>query len=237
MPKGLGRGFAFCGEPLRTRSTMPVEPPRKRTVAFFDGQNLFYSAKNAFGYKWANYDPIKLSQSLCGSYGWTLTQTRFYTGIHTPQRDSFLHGFWKNKLAVLGRQRDVHIFSRPLRYRQKTIELQDGSIQTFETAEEKGVDVRIALDLIRLAMRDQYDVALVFSQDQDLSEAAQEVRDISMEQCRWIKVASAFPVSGKTNNARGINNTDWIRIDRLLYDSCIDNRDYRPKPTGGVNIP
>jgi uncharacterized LabA/DUF88 family protein len=42
------------------------------------------------------------------------------------------------------------------------------------TAEEKGIDVRIAIDVIRLAHRNAYDVALLFSQDQDLSELCVE---------------------------------------------------------------
>jgi hypothetical protein len=29
---------------------------------------------------------------------------------------------------------------------------------------------------------------------------------------------------------RGIDRTDWIRIDRATYDSCLDRMDYRPKP-------
>jgi len=33
------------------------------------------------------------------------------------------------------------------------------------------------------------------------------------------------------SNKRGINHTDWIRIDRATYDACLDSRDYRPKPT------
>ncbi|MCY2953680.1 MAG: NYN domain-containing protein [Planctomycetota bacterium] len=214
---------------------MPTEPPVKRAVAFFDGQSLFHCAKGAFGYTWANYDPVKLATAICVQQAWKLAQTRFYTGIHTPQGNAYLHGLWKNKLSVLGRQPNIHIFSRPLRYRQKTVELPDGSIHTFDTAEEKGVDVRLALDLIRLAMRAQYDVALVFSQDQDLSEAADEVRAISMEQRRWIKIASAFPVGAAGGNAHGINKTDWIPIDKALYETCIDHRDYRPKPTGGAH--
>lgn len=47
---------------------MPAEPPVKRAIAFFDGQNLFYAAKYAFGYSWPNYDPILLTlpkQSAC----------------------------------------------------------------------------------------------------------------------------------------------------------------------------
>ena len=31
---------------------MPAEPPVKRTIAFFDGQNLFHAAKDAFGHVW-----------------------------------------------------------------------------------------------------------------------------------------------------------------------------------------
>ena len=75
----------------------------------------------------------------------------------------------------------------------------------------------------------QYDVALIFSQDQDLSEVADEVRSISVSQNRWIKVACAFPVSPAVSNPRGINRTDWVPIDRATYDACLDPNDYRPK--------
>ena len=92
--------------------------------------------------------------------------------------------------------------------------------------------MRIALDVIRLAHRRDYDVALVMSQDQDLSEVADEIRRIAREQQRWIKIASAFPHSPASRNPRGINKTDWIRIDRALYDRCLDPRDCRPKPKG-----
>ena len=98
-------------------------------------------------------------------------------------------------------------------------------------SEEKGIDVRIALDVVRMAHRQEYDVALVFSQDQDLSEVAEEVRTIAREQDRWLKIASAFPQSPASRNRRGINKTDWIPIDRATYDSCLDPRDYRPPKT------
>jgi hypothetical protein len=75
-------------------------------------------------------------------------------------------------------------------------------------------------------------VALIFSQDQDLSEVAQEIRQIAEEQARWIKVASAFPSSPALGNRRGIDKTDWIRIDRTTYDACLDRRDYRSKLSG-----
>ncbi|MFW6158976.1 MAG: hypothetical protein ACOC8E_06420, partial [Planctomycetota bacterium] len=93
---------------------------------------------------------------------------------------------------------------------------------------------RIALDIVRMARQNSYDVALVFSQDQDLSEVADEVRRISEEQDRWIKVACAYPFSPTYDNRRGINRTDWIKIDRATYDKCLDPNDYRPKTERGT---
>lgn len=88
-----------------------------------------------------------------------------------------------------------------------------------------------AFEVVRLARERQYDVALLFSQDQDLSEVADEVRVISREQGRWIKIACAFPLSPASRNRRGVNKTDWIRLDRAMYDTCLDPNDYRLKPT------
>jgi len=206
---------------------MPVEPQTKRTVAFFDGQNLFYAAREAFTYDYPNYDPAALAKAVCVPRGWLLRQIRFYTGVHTVDGNLFWHSYWTNKLAVMG-SRGVKVITRPLRYRNRTIELPGGKEFSFPTAEEKGIDVRIALDLIRGAYHGEFDVALVFSQDQDLAEVAQEIRVISREQDRWIKLACAYPASPAYGNRRGINNTDWIPLDRNLYDSCLDLRDYRP---------
>lgn len=204
------------------------EPAVKRAVAFIDGQNLFHSARSAFGYTYPNYDVAALSGAVCANRGWQLAQVRFYTGVPDSGDDARWSAFWAAKLLHMSR-RDIFTFTRALRYRNQVVNLPDGSQHAFLAAEEKGIDVRIAIDVIRMAHRCEYDVAVIFSQDQDLSEVAAEVRVISEEQNRWIKVASAFPVSPAARNKRGINSTDWVQIDRALYDACVDPRDYRPK--------
>jgi uncharacterized LabA/DUF88 family protein len=55
------------------------------------------------------------------------------------------------------------------------VKLPDGSMHSVRSGEEKGIDVRLALDIIRMAHRAEYDVGLVLSQDQDLSEAAEDL--------------------------------------------------------------
>jgi len=157
-----------------------------------------------------------------------LAQARFYTGVPDAHDNASWHYFWSAKLAVMG-TRNIYSFTRPLRYRNQTIKLPDGSEQTFLVGAEKGIDVRLALDIVRLGLEGAYDVALIFSQDQDLSEAADELRALSIKENRWIKTACAFPVSPTMGNKRGINKTDWIRIERRQYDACLDPNDYRCK--------
>jgi uncharacterized LabA/DUF88 family protein len=208
---------------------MPAEPAVKRTIAFVDGQNLFHNSRNAFGYTYPNYDVQKLAQAVCASRGWTLERVQFYTGVPSPTDNAFWNGFWSNKLAMMGR-RGVVVFSRSLVYRNKSVQVPGFGTHTFLAGEEKGIDVRLALDALDAAHRSQFDVALIFSQDQDLSELGSLIRQVASFQNRWIKIASAFPDSPAAANRRGINRTDWCPIDRSTYDGCIDPRDYRPKP-------
>jgi len=207
---------------------MPAEPAVKRTLAYFDGQNLFYAAKHAFGYAWPNYNPRLLAEAVCSAQGWQLHGTRFYTGYPNLYDDPFWNHFWTAKLAQMGRE-GIWTYSRHLKYRNQTVAFPDGSSTSILVGSEKGIDVRLALDVVAAARDNTCDVAMIFSQDQDLSEVADETRTISVQQNRWFKTACTFPVSPTYTNSRGINKTEWIRIDRTVYDSCLDTRDYRPK--------
>ena len=211
---------------------MPDEPTTKRTYAFFDGQALYHAAKEAFGYRYPNYAPSVLAKTICSEKGWQLDQIYFYPGVPAISDNPFWNHFWTAKMAVMG-TRGVHTFSRELRYRNQRVILPDGSESTILVGQEKGIDIRIALDVVRLAREKCFDVAIIFSQDQDLSEMAQEIKQISIEQSRWIKIASAYPVSPASRNTRGINNTDWIPIGRKTYDAGIDPNDNRPKKSKG----
>jgi uncharacterized LabA/DUF88 family protein len=202
LPQGSGRVIFL-------QVIMVVEPTHKRTVAFIDGQNLFHAVKMAFRYYYPNYDVNALARAVCKQKGWDLVKVRFYTGIPNQTEDPYWHHFWRYKLRVMGGEQKIHIYSRVIKH-----------------GKEKGIDLRIALDVVRMAYRGEYDVALIFSQDQDFSEVAEEIRVIAKEQDRWIKVASAFP---DAPDVIGIAKTDWIKIDKATYDSCIDRRDYRPK--------
>jgi uncharacterized LabA/DUF88 family protein len=203
------------------------EPAVKRAVGFIDGQNLYHHAKAAFGYSHPNYDPVRLLEAVSEQLGFRAAGVRFYTGLPSPAHDPMWSGYWSNRLLALSRA-GVLTISRPLRYYGETLKDPDGTKKNAMTAVEKGIDVRIALDVIRLTLAKQLDVAILFSQDQDLAEVVQDVREIARTQNRWVKVVSAFPDSPTASANRGIANTDWFRMKRAFYDRCLDQRDYRP---------
>ena len=202
------------------------EPETKRAVSFFDGQNLFRRAKAAFGHYHPNYDPAKLSHAVCAARGWESCGVRFYTGVPSERRNPMWYWYWERRFLGM-RRIGIEVIARPLRYSVETVSLPDGGTREIVTAQEKGIDLRIGLDVVRMARLGQLDVAVIFSQDQDLAELAEEVREIACSEDRWLKVVSAFPVSTAVPRARGINKTDWFRMDRAFYDACLDPMDYR----------
>ena len=206
---------------------MPEEPTGKRAVSFFDGQNLFRHAKDAFGHHHPNYDPVKLAAAVCAANGWIPAGVRFYTGVPDADRSPMWHGYWTRRLTAM-RRAGVNVTVRRLRHRVERVRLPDGTACAVPVQREKGIDLRIGLDVVRLARNGDLDVAVVFSQDQDLAEVAREVRDIARSQGRWLKIVSAFPHGEGATSARGIDRTDWFRMDRAFYDACLDPRDYRP---------
>jgi len=122
-------------------------------------------------------------------------------------------------------ERDLHLHP-PLRYRNKTIGLPDGTAKTVLVEIEKGIDVRLALDSTRLALLGECNVIVFCSQDQDLSEAAREIIELSRREKLSIELYSAFPHSPTSQNRYGIRDTQSIRIDRATYDRCLDPRNY-----------
>lgn len=196
-------------------------------MAFFDCQNLYQHAKDAFGHHHPNFDPIKLHAAVCELNGWVPNLVKFYTGIPSHAESPMWSSYWSNRILAMKRA-GVIVTTRPLRYRKKSAFNEVGELEEFIVAQEKGVDVRLALDVVKAARTKQFDAAVIYSQDQDLCEVVEEVREIAREQGRELKLASAFPSGPHATSRRGIDKTDWVRLEQDLYDTCLDPHDYRP---------
>lgn len=192
-----------------------------RTIVFIDGQNLYHLAKNAWPahagpginpYWYPSYDVKKLANTLVSKIpDRTLAQVRFYSGVPDATTNQFWHTFWSNKLRYLSNN-GVYTYR--------------GRVSA--NGNEKGVDVSLAIDLIRLTYEQTYEVALIVSQDRDFGPAVRLAKLIAKEQNRTLSFESWFPYEPGIGSARGIPGTTWSHIDKVTYDSCIDHRDYRP---------
>ena len=192
-----------------------------RTIVFFDGQNLFHSAKNTWGpsqptssspYYWASYDVQKLAQHLVFlTPGQTLEEIYFYTGVPSRNMNPDLYWFWTNKLNHL-KKNGIHVYR--------------GRISNNQ---EKGVDVSIAIDLIQATYEKRYEVAIIVSKDSDFGPAVALAKVIAKSQGRNLAFQSAFPVAPNTpkKKPRGISGTTWVPIDQSGYDACRDSNEYR----------
>jgi hypothetical protein len=93
----------------------------------------------------------------------------------------------------------------------------------------------MALDVIELALDGTFDVAVLFCRDQDLSEVVPSLDRLSKRQHRPIRVASAFP-EHQSGNFRGIYGTQWLHIDKAIYEACLPQSGYRAALTAvGAN--
>jgi uncharacterized LabA/DUF88 family protein len=193
------------------------EPRRKRAIAFIDGRNLRHAARHAFGdSRYEDTHPLELARRVCEREGWRLDGVRYYIGV--PREGRVIAGEsredWEQRAEMWKRQR-VSLIAREL----------NGSNR------EKGIDVRLSLDAVRLMECGAYDVALIFSQDQDFREAVQEIREAAAGSGRWVQVVSAFPESAERKGHRGIDNADrQIAIPREVFDACLAAAETRIRP-------
>jgi hypothetical protein len=206
---------------------MAGEPPVKYAMGFIDGQNLFQHAMAAFGHIHPNYDPKTLHGAVCAANGWKPNAVRFYTGVPDQKHSPMWASYWSNRIIAMNRA-GVITTTRPLRYREKEV-VNDGKAEIISVAQEKGIDVRLALDIISCALSDQFNVAVIYSQDQDLCEVVHDIKKIALKTGKAIELACAFPVSATATSRRGIAGVPWFKMDEAFYNACLDPNDYRPK--------
>jgi uncharacterized LabA/DUF88 family protein len=141
--------------------------PRKaalesRVVVFIDYQNVYRGARDAFGWRDSrgfvgNIRPLRLARLLAEGADRRLTQARVYTGVPVAERDPKGHAVMQRRLAAWKADAPglVDVYVRSLRYPPRQ-------------GREKGVDVQLAVDVVRLAMENAYDVLVLASADSDL---------------------------------------------------------------------
>lgn len=201
----------------------------KRNHIFIDGQNFYLSAKRAFGLRYPDFDIPALGRHLSERMSPGAGPDpiiRFYIGMPVARFSPHWTNFWTNKLNA-AREAGVEVTTRDLRYLTETDPAAPGGLRVL-SAREKGIDLRIALDVMAAARRPDCRNIMIVSRDQDFQEVVRDVQEMCDLTDRKMGLWSAFPeVRNGPSFNRGVDGTREIFITRSDYRALRDPTDYR----------
>ena len=147
--------------------------PHARVAVFIDGSNLYHSLDE--NCKRFDVDFAAFAEKLCD--GRELFRTYYYNVLRDPDRNPQAYQDQQKFLTAL--------------YNTPYLEVRLGNSKVRgDVAVEKGIDIMLATDLLRLAWDNHYDVAVLVSGDGDFAYAVQAAKDMG----KHVEIA-AFPAN------------------------------------------
>lgn len=173
-----------------------------RVALFFDGKNHMKDLRRASTERWLDHGALA-SWAVEHVGGTDLIAAHYYTGVPNPNDESERHAL-SDLLDELERRPGffVHRFNR----RATTRECPHCNVVMAYT-EEKMVDTSLVVDLVMYAVKDAFDIAIVFSGDLDLAPGVKAVHAMG-KRC-WI---ATFGTAGLS---RSLTRAAWGAIDLM----------------------
>ena len=133
----------------------------KRIMIFIDGSNFYHGLKNVLGKVNINFQ--KLAETLCGER--ELIRMYYY---NAPVEREGNEEKYRSQQKFFSALDDVPYLTIKLGRLEKR-----GNIWV-----EKGVDVHLAVDMLSMAVKNLYDVAILISGDGDFASVIDAVKDL-----------------------------------------------------------
>jgi len=202
-------------------------PNLNRVCVFIDAQNVYMGARDSFFERsdprpTGQIAPMALGVLLCGRANpyqpsgtqRTLEQVRIYTGRPDPSKDPSTYAAHRRQCAAWERSGAI-VIPRSLRYPGKWPK---------ERAQEKGIDVQLAIDFVAGAIDGTYDTGIISSTDTDLLPAIEFVANrYGQERAE----TAAWYSDRRRSELRSQTITTWChRLKLADYSTVGDPRDY-----------
>jgi uncharacterized LabA/DUF88 family protein len=199
-----------------------------RLMLFVDYQNIYRGARDCF-YPEAGIpnvagqiSPVRLGEHIVtrDSFDRKLSGVRIYRGLPDATRDSRGNAACTRQIEAWSSDQRVAVITRALRYPRGWPD----RCQPGEKPQEKGIDVALAIDFVRLALENQYDVGVLMSTDSDLRPALETVAHFTDKR---VEVA-AWSGRGGHNQRLSIDNARlWCHwLHRNVYEQVCDTTNY-----------
>lgn len=160
-----------------------------RIVVFIDAQSVYKDAREAFfhpkdHYSLGQIDPVKFARLISTRKPPGLPEgprvlagVRVYAGLPSAARDGRTYSAYRRQ-SQNWRAHKVEVLDRPIRYPQDW---------PRQPAQQKGVDVALAVDFVAMAIEGGFDIGVIASTDTDLRPALEYAlaRGRSAEVAAW----------------------------------------------------
>ncbi len=205
-----------------------------RVMIFVDGSNLYTSLKN-IGEEWGEklrLDYVKLFKFI--TRGRRLIRVYYYLPVPPKEYDPAGYESQMNfadTIKKICRKHNINIDLKITMLKWKTIHCPDGPMRKLI---EKGVDVRIASDMLSLAFHNAYDVAILLSGDSDFVEVVEEIKHQGkIVENAVFREASSKELRDACDNY--IYLDDYLDRFRMIVDEAGRSIEYNPEATKPEN--
>lgn len=174
-----------------------------KNLVIFDGSNFYHKAKRLAPHiHLSRFNYAKLAKTLTGSKE---NDTEYCVGEIKPQK------IQDEKAGALyaGQQKLFYHLEQ-----QKVVVKKGFMLKNQGVYHEKGVDVRIATDIVRGALKNEYETCYVISSDSDILPAIETAIDAGK---KVIYVAFEGTVVSK---ALAINSSSTVFITKSMIEKC-----------------
>lgn len=178
-----------------------------KAIVFIDGSNFYFRLKDLVSgldgrHSLLNFDYASFSKWLVGTD--ELVEVRYYIGKLRRQKNSE-----KSEKMYADQQKLIG------KLQQQNISITLGQLiqHPDKTFHEKGVDVRLAVEMIRLARENKYKKAYLLSSDTDLVAAVEEVKLLS-KKVQYVGIAKgqSFGLTKIANDTRLLRSEEIKRF-------------------------
>ena len=169
----------------------------KRAFVFIDGSNFYFKLKELNSrlddkFSLLDFNFKKFAEWLVSPN--ELVEIRYYLGAIKRERNNLKsEQMYANQQRLIGKLQQQNIFitlGQVIRHPDKSYH-------------EKGVDVRLAVEMIRFARLDKYDLSYLLSSDTDLIAAVEEVQSFGKKvQYVGISKGQSFGLSSVADDVR-----------------------------------
>jgi len=168
----------------------------ERVALFIDGSNFYHALKDKFGR--ADLDFEVFASELCGER--RLVRTYYYNVPVDQEREPQRYADQRKFFARLHQTPYLTLKLGRLVYR--------GGVPI-----EKGVDVRLATDMLNLAWKNVYDTAIIISGDGDFADAVEAVKELGKH------VENAYTKKGLSQHLRQACDRR-VTLDEDFLNAC-----------------